>query len=93
MEGSYNTPEEAASSSAVRDVVRAVPEALDIPHPATAGDREAHDRILSERATHAALALRSTLDGCPLEIEETTGYLRERLAEHPATGYGRWAGL
>ncbi len=69
MEGSYNTPEEAVPSSAVRDVVRAVLEALGIPHSATVGDREAHDRISGERAMHAALALRSTLDGCPLEIE------------------------
>lgn len=91
LEGSYNTPREAVPSS-VRDLVRAVLEALGIPHPATAGDREAHDRILSERATRAAIALRSTLDGCRLEIEQATGYLRERLAEHPATGYGRWAG-
>ncbi len=30
MEGSYNTPEGAVPSSAVRDVVRAVLEALDI---------------------------------------------------------------
>jgi hypothetical protein len=89
MEGSYNTAEGAVPSSAVRDLMRAVLEALGIPHPATVGDREAHDRILSERAMHAAIALRSTLDGCPLEIEWTTGYLRERLAEHPVTGYGR----
>ncbi len=69
MEGSYNTPEGAVPSSAVRNLVRAVLEALDIPHPA-AGGREAHDRILSERAMHAAIALRNTLDGWTKTAEE-----------------------
>lgn len=69
MEGSYNTPEGAVPSSAVRDVVRAVPEALDIPHAPSVGDRETHDRVMSEQAMDATIALRSVLDGCPLEIE------------------------
>ncbi|MET7711028.1 hypothetical protein [Streptomyces sp. NPDC005407] len=71
----------------VRDLLAAVLEALDIPHPATVGDGEVHDRLLADRAMHAVIALRSTLDGHPLGIEWTTQYLRERLAEHPPTGY------
>ncbi|MEU9779618.1 hypothetical protein AB0H92_01260 [Streptomyces phaeochromogenes] len=67
--GFLQHPEGAVPSSTVRDVMPAVLEALGIPHPATVGDREAHDRILSERAMRAAIALRSVLDGCPLEIE------------------------
>lgn len=58
MEGSYNTPVGTVPSSAVRDVMRTVLEALGVPHAASVGDREAHDRILSERAMHAAIALR-----------------------------------
>ncbi|MGW0626069.1 hypothetical protein [Streptomyces sp. NPDC002758] len=71
----------------VRDLLAAVLDALDIPHPATAGDTEAHDQTLNDRAMHAKIALRSVLDGDPLGTEWTTAYLHERLAEHPPTGY------
>ncbi|MFD9444248.1 hypothetical protein ACFWBR_20370 [Streptomyces sp. NPDC060006] len=72
----------------IRDLLAAVLEALDIPHPATTGGTEAHDRILNDRATHAMIALRSVLDDKPLmDTEWTTAYLREQLAKHPATGY------
>ncbi|WP_409473107.1 hypothetical protein [Streptomyces sp. HC307] len=74
---------------AVRDLLAAVLEALDIPipAPATAGGTEAHDRALNDRAMHAKIALRDVLDGAPLGIEWTTEYLRERLTETPPTGY------
>lgn len=72
----------------VRALLAAVLEALDIPHPATVGHTEVYDQVRNERATHAVVALRSVLDDKPLMgIEWTTAYLRERLAEHPATGY------
>ncbi|MFI0134735.1 hypothetical protein [Streptomyces luteogriseus] len=71
----------------VRELLAAVLEALDIPHPATVGHQEAHDRILNDRVTHAKIALRSALDGGPLGVDWDTQYLRERLAEHPPTGY------
>lgn len=82
----------------VRDQLRAIPapvtgllaavlEALDIPHPATIGDTETHDRVLNDRAMHTVIALRNILGGDPMGIEWTTSYLRERLAEHPPTGY------
>ncbi|WP_086564650.1 hypothetical protein [Streptomyces africanus] len=72
----------------VRDLLAAVLEALDIPHPATVGGEKAHDEVLNERVTHVAVALRSVLDDKPLMgIEWTTAYLREQLAKHPATGY------
>lgn len=72
----------------VRDLLTAVLEAIDIPHPATVGGTEAHGRLLNDRAVHARIALRSVLDDKPLMgIEWTTEYLRERLAEHPITGY------
>jgi hypothetical protein len=75
----------------VRDLLAAVLEALDIPHPATIGDTETHDRILNDRVIQAKIALRSVLEDAPLGIEWTTQYLREQLAEHPPTGYQHYA--
>ncbi|MCX5338118.1 hypothetical protein [Streptomyces sp. NBC_00140] len=72
----------------IRDLLTAVLDALDIPHPATAGGDEVYARIRNDRATHVTVALRSVLDDKPLmDIEWTTGYLREQLAKHPAVGY------
>lgn len=76
------------------DALRAVREALDIPHPATVGDGETHDRILQERVRHAVVMLRSVLepDRHP-DVPWSTAYLRDRLAEHPAEGYKTWQQL
>lgn len=71
----------------VRSLLAAVLEAIDLPHPATIGDTETHDRILNDRACQAKIALRSVLEDAPLGIEWTVQYLREQLAEHPPTGY------
>ncbi|MGW1616558.1 hypothetical protein ACWCQZ_45440 [Streptomyces sp. NPDC002285] len=73
---------------AVSDLLAAILEALDLPYPASVGHQVAHDLLLNERAMHAKIALRAVLDERPLtEIDWTTAYLRERLAEHPPTGY------
>ncbi|MEU0343156.1 hypothetical protein ABZ092_30460 [Streptomyces bobili] len=79
-----------SSAPELRQLLTAVLEALDIPHPATVGDTQEHDRVLNDRAMHAAIALRNTLEGHPLGIEWTTSYLRERLAEHPPTSYSHY---
>lgn len=72
----------------VRDLLTAVLEALDIPHPATVGGSEAHDRLLNTRVVHARIALRSILDDGPdMGAAWNAKYLRERLAEHPIAGY------
>lgn len=72
----------------VRDLLAAVLEAIDIPHPATVGGTEAHDQLLTTRAVHARIALRSTLDDGPdMGPAWNAQYLRERIAEHPVTGY------
>ncbi|MFG2130509.1 hypothetical protein ACGFNV_22205 [Streptomyces sp. NPDC048751] len=72
----------------VRDLFAAVLEAIDLPHPATTGGAEVHDRLLSARVVHARVALRNLLDDGPdLGPAWTAKYLRERLAEHPVTGY------
>ena len=85
-----HTRSELVLTGATTDLLAAVLEALDIPHPATVGDVETHDRILAERAMHAVIALQGVMQGHPLGIEWTTAYLRERLTEHPPTGYGQW---
>ncbi|MFH8369171.1 hypothetical protein [Streptomyces sp. NPDC018031] len=74
----------------VRDLLQAVRAALDIPHPATYGDRDRHAQVLADRAMHTVIALADVLDtevSACLGIEWTTTYLRARLAEHPPTGY------
>ncbi|MEU3161992.1 hypothetical protein ACPCAJ_21145 [Streptomyces griseoincarnatus] len=70
-----------------RDLLTALLEALDIPHPATVGDTKAHDRLLAERVMHAKVALRGALEDNPIGIDWVTNYLREQLAKHPVTGY------
>ena len=77
---------------AVREALEAVREALDIPHPATVGDEKARNAILLERVMHAVTMLRSILDEDrdADRIAWSVAYLRERLAEHPATGYKTW---
>lgn len=73
----------------VHALLDVVLEALDIPHPATIGDSEQHAKVLADRVMHTVVALQRVVDedGDPLGIEWTTEYLRERLAEHPPTGY------
>ncbi|MGW8060998.1 hypothetical protein ACVV2G_01675 [Streptomyces ziwulingensis] len=72
----------------VRDLLAAVLEAIDLPHAATTGGSEVHDRLLSARVVHARVALRNLLDDGPdLGPSWTAKYLRERLAEHPVAGY------
>ncbi|MEU6101160.1 hypothetical protein [Streptomyces flaveolus] len=72
----------------VRDLLAAVLEAIDLPHPATTGGAEVHDRLLAARVVHARVALRNLLDDGPdLGPAWTAKYLRERLAEHPVAGY------
>ncbi|MCX4906844.1 hypothetical protein [Streptomyces sp. NBC_00878] len=72
----------------VRELLAAVLEAIDLPHPATIGGNGTHDQLLAVRASHARIALRAVLDGGPdLGPAWNAGYLRERLAEHPVAGY------
>jgi hypothetical protein len=78
------------------DALRAVREAIDIPHPATVGDGETYDRILKERVLHVVVMLGNIVpaDGRPCAadvIPWSVEYLRARLAEHPASGYRTWA--
>jgi hypothetical protein len=81
-----------------RDLLDAVLAAIDIPCPATVGDGARHQKILAERAMHAAITLRGVLGaGTPslADLAWQTAYLREQLALHPPTGYrtGPWPGV
>jgi hypothetical protein len=81
-----------------RDLLGAVLAAIDIPSPATVGDAARHQKILAERAMHAAITLRGLLgEGTPslADLAWQTVYLREQLAQHPPTGYrtGPWPGV
>jgi hypothetical protein len=74
------------------DALEAVREALSIPHAATVGDDEIRTKILLERVGHTVVMLDSILRGehpAP-DAVWSIGYLRARLAEHPATGYKTW---
>ncbi|WP_406507619.1 hypothetical protein [Streptomyces sp. NBC_00212] len=72
--------------SADRRLLEAVYEALDIPYPATIGDREVYERVLGERVMHARIALAGVLNQGD-NPDWSAGYLLGQLAKHPPTGY------
>ena len=73
------------------DALKAVHEAVAIPYPATVGDSVVYDQILAARIMHVRMFLGRILDsGCVTSLSSDTGYLRERLATHPARGYRTW---
>jgi hypothetical protein len=73
------------------DLLAAVLEALDIPHPATVGDTEEHSRVLADRAMHAVIVLRNVLgDQTAPDIAWMAAYLRKQLATVPPTSYRSW---
>ena len=75
----------------LHEALTAVLQALDIPHPATVGDVEVHDRILRERVLHTVIFLLDmTDDSRGLSREWALDYFRSKLAEHPAEGYRTW---
>lgn len=89
--GEPATTAEPESPGVASDALAAVLEAIDIEHAATAGGQEIRDKILVERAGHAVVMLRSILGGGSFDVPWSVGYLRDRLAEHPASGYLTWA--
>ncbi|MCG3041141.1 hypothetical protein L7D48_11315 [Streptomyces sp. S1A] len=75
-------------SASVRELLAAVLEAVDLPYPATIGDSERYREVLEQRVLHASITLQNVLHDRPLmDIAWEAEYLRERLAEHPPTGY------
>lgn len=75
-----------------RELLEALLEAIAIPFPETEGDAAAHDAVLLERVSHARTALSGVLKRGD-EPGWSASYLRERLAEHPTTGYNTAAAL
>ena len=64
------------------DALRAVHQAIDIPHAATTGEQEQRDSILIERVGHVTVMLRGLLaEDSWHDWSWSTAYLRERLAE------------
>jgi hypothetical protein len=78
----------------VRDLLAAVLDAIDLPYPRTAGNVPRRREVLAERAMHAAITLRRVLRADPTphpaDLARETGWLRERLAANPPTGYAHW---
>jgi hypothetical protein len=78
----------------VRDLLAAVLDAIDLPYPRTAGDVPRRREVLAERAMHAAVTLRRVLRADhtphPADLAQETGWLRERLAANPPSGYAHW---
>ncbi len=76
------------------DALAAVREAIGIAHAATAGDESTRTAILLRRVMHLSVFLDSILRDQPQPdwlAAHSIAYLRERLAEHPATGcYRTW---
>jgi hypothetical protein len=75
------------SAGELRELLAVVLEALDIPYPATLDGGARYGDVLADRALHVVIALEHTLEGQPPGIGWPTGYLRDRLAENPPTGY------
>lgn len=86
------TSDDTHTSEHLLDALRAVLEAVDIPNGATMGAQETRDAILLQRVGHVAVMLRSLLsrNSWDNDWSWSVQYLRERLAEHPATGYKTW---
>ena len=74
-----------------RAALAVILEALDIPLAACEGDNEIRAKILDGRLIHTLGMLREWLSpvgpGDERHAAWSLAYLRERLAEHPATGY------
>jgi hypothetical protein len=70
-----------------RAALEAVLEALDLPFAATVGHDETRQKLLTDRAMHAVIALRSVLGDDSTFADLAVRHLRDRLTEHPAAGY------
>lgn len=70
-----------------REAMDAVLEALDIPHPATAGDVPMYRHVLEGRVSQVRIMLHAILAAGNTDIAWEVTYLRKRLTELPPTGY------
>lgn len=84
-----------ATREELADALRAVREAIGLPHPATAGDHEKRTEIIATRTMDAMIFLNHILDEeydhSHGDVARSAAYLRERLAESPYEGrYKTW---
>lgn len=68
------------------DLLRAVREALDVPHAASRGGEEIRDKVLQQRLLCVGYVLGSVLNDDVI-LPAMARFLRMQTAEHPATGY------
>lgn len=76
-----------------REFLAAVKEAIDLPAPATFGDRAEYLRLLESRALDAVIALTGALgepESADWGLGWHTDYLRRQLAKQPPTTYGHY---
>jgi hypothetical protein len=73
-----------------REFLAAVLDAINLPAPATFGDREAFARLLEDRVLDAVIALTGALGEPPTAdwgLGWHTDYLRKQIAKTPPTTY------
>ena len=91
--GPFEARAQATAGATDLDALALIAEALDIPYAACAGDEAIRAKILDARILDTVIMLRSWLQDRAAgtfgddHFAWRLGYLRERLAEHPATGY------
>lgn len=71
--------------------IRALLDAIDIPHPATIGDADAYRAVLDRRLGLAVIVARAALTEGPDSVAWNTAYLRRKLEALPPTGYRYYA--
>jgi hypothetical protein len=73
------------TDAAYRDLLAAIRDALDLPQPAAAADRQSFDSLRQSRAGAALAVLDTILDvpECAVRVETATEILRERIAQLP----------
>jgi hypothetical protein len=81
-----------AAGRLATDALAAVLEALNIPHPATVSDEQVRDEILAVRVMHTVVFLEALARDREIGLDpaRSLAYFRDKLAEHPATGYRTW---
>lgn len=85
-------PARAGEAAGLRELLAAVREALTVPFPATVGDQPGYLAVLEQRVLLARVALSRWASA---EVSQPrladpaadAAYLRDRLADHPPTGY------
>lgn len=76
----------AYAADELMDLLRAVHEALDLPHAASLDGEKTRDEILRRRLMYVDSVLSCVLDDY-IHLAAIARFLRDRTAEYPAAGY------